>query len=79
MDKAQDPSGQKKPSPYNSYLKYSSLAFQLVFTIGLAGWLGYLLDQYLELKFPLFIITFTLSAFVGVIYKLYRSLNRDNE
>lgn len=75
MDKDQDPSDQKKQSQSNSYLKYSSLAFQLVFTIGAAGWLGYLLDAYLELRFPLFIIVFTISAFAGVIYKLYRSLN----
>lgn len=76
MDKAPDPSDQKKPSQFNSYLKYSGLAVQLVVTIGIAGWLGYWLDKYLVLKFPLFILIFTMGTFAGVIYQLYRSFNK---
>lgn len=76
MDKDPDPSGQRKPSQFNSYLRYSGLAIQLVVTIGVAGWLGYMLDKYLEFRFPLFIILFTLGTFAGVIFQLYRSLNK---
>ncbi len=76
MGKDPGPLDKKKPNPYNDFVKYSGLAFQLVGTIGLAGWLGYLLDNYLELKFPLFILIFTLTAFSGTIYILYRSLNK---
>lgn len=79
MGKDQDPSGRKKQNQYNSYLKYSGLAIQLVFTIGVAGWLGYLLDQYLGMKFPVFIVLFTFTAFGGVIFMLYRALNKDQE
>ena len=75
MDKDPGPSDQSKPKQYNSYLKYTGLAFQLVVTIGVAGWLGYLLDKYLELTFPLFIILFTISAFVGIMYRLYKAIN----
>jgi len=77
MDKDPGPSDPKKQRPYNNYLRYSSLAFQLVVTIGLAGWLGYMLDSYLELAFPLFILIFTIAAFAGMIYQLYRSINQE--
>lgn len=76
MGKDRGHSDQNKPKPYNTYLKYSGLAIQLVLTIGVAGWLGHLLDNYLNLRFPLFIVLFTIAAFAGVMYQLYRSFNR---
>lgn len=66
-----------KPSPAKGYLKYSNLAFQLLLGIGLAGWLGYLLDQYLSLTFPAFMLTFGFLAFGGMMYQVYRTLNKD--
>ena len=47
-----DPLQEQKPKPYNSYLKYSSLALQLLATIGLFAWLGYKVDGWLALKYP---------------------------
>ena len=76
MDRAPDPSDQRKPSQFNSYLKYSGLAVQMVVTIGVAAWLGYLLDKYLELKFPLFTVLLTMGTFAGVMFQLYRSINK---
>lgn len=66
-----------KPNPSNSYLKYSNLALQLLLGIGLAGWLGYKLDQYLSIAFPAFMLTFGFVAFGGMLYQIYRSLNKD--
>ncbi len=71
-----DPSAPKKPNPYNTYLKYSSLAIQMVVVIGLFGWLGYKLDHYLEFQFPVFLLTFIMLAFAGMVYQLYRSLDK---
>jgi F0F1-type ATP synthase assembly protein I len=50
-----------KPSLFN-YAKYSSLAFQMlvVILIGVLG--GIKLDQYLQLKFPVFTILFSIAA-----------------
>jgi hypothetical protein len=73
----EDPSDPKKQKPFNSYLKYSSLAMQMVVTIGVAAWVGYKADQYLELKFPVFLLTLSFAAFGGIMYKLYRSITRD--
>ncbi|HCW05930.1 MAG TPA: ATPase F0F1 [Cytophagales bacterium] len=65
----------KEEEPQNNFLKYSSLGLQLLFTIGVSAWLGLKADQYFELKFPAFLLTFTLLSFGGYMYKLYRSLN----
>jgi F0F1-type ATP synthase assembly protein I len=58
----------------NVYVKWSGLAFQLLGAIGIFGWLGYLLDQYLELKFPAFMLTFGFVAFGAVMYQVYKSV-----
>lgn len=72
-----DPSNQKS-KPYNNYLKYSGLGIQLLGGIGLLGWLGWLLDQYLEFRFPVFMLVFGFMGFIGMMVQLYRSINKDN-
>ncbi|HOX82018.1 MAG TPA: AtpZ/AtpI family protein [Chryseolinea sp.] len=74
-----DPSPSKKPKPSSYYLKYSSLAIQLLAAMFFMGWLGYLLDKYLALKFPAFMLFFGFSAFAGMMYQIYRSINKDNQ
>ncbi|MBX2895137.1 MAG: AtpZ/AtpI family protein [Cyclobacteriaceae bacterium] len=63
--------------PANSFLKYSGLGLQMLVTIGVGAWLGYKLDQYLQLKFPVFLLTFVFLLFGGVMYQLYRTLNKE--
>ena len=74
MDPEHMPTGQK---PSNSFLKYSNFALQLFGGMGLACWLGYKLDQYLELKFPAFLLTFLLGVFGGMMYQIYKSINKE--
>ncbi|MBL0742156.1 AtpZ/AtpI family protein [Chryseolinea lacunae] len=73
-----EPSPKKKLKTYNSYLKYSSLGIQLLVVMGVFGWLGYLLDRYLALKIPVFMLLFGFLAFGGMMFQVYRSINRDN-
>ena len=73
-----EPSPNRKSKPINSYLKYSSLAIQLLAAIGIFGWLGYMLDSYLELRFPAFMLLFGFLAFGGMMLQLYRTIKRDN-
>jgi hypothetical protein len=68
----------KSPSQSNSYLKYSGLAIQLLAAIGFFGWLGYMLDQRMAIKFPAFTLLFGFLAFGGMMFQIYRTLNRDN-
>jgi F0F1-type ATP synthase assembly protein I len=71
----QEPSPNRKSNQYNPYLKYSGLAFQLLAAIGVLGWLGYLLDKRLNL-IPLFTLLFGFLAFGGMMYQIYRSINK---
>ena len=69
----------EEPDPkreVNSYLRYSGLGLQLLITIGVAGWLGYKLDQYLSLRFPAFMLFFGFLAFAGTLYQLYRTITK---
>ena len=77
MASEQEASDPKKQNPYKSYLKYSSLGLQLLATLAVFGWLGYKLDQWLELTFPVFLLTFVMLAFGGMMYHLYRSLDKN--
>ena len=74
MSAQQDQSDKDKP--VNAYMKYSGLAFQLLASIGIFGWLGYKLDQYLSFEFPAFMLLFGFLAFGGMLYKVYKSLNQ---
>ena len=67
----------KKSKQVNSYIKYSGLGFQLLVTIAIAGWLGYLLDRYLSLKLPVFMLICILVGFAGSVYSIYRSINKE--
>jgi len=75
-----DHSDNPKPKQYNSnsYLKYSGLAVQLLAAIGILGWLGWLLDHYLEFQFPAFMLLFGLLGFAGIMVQVYKSINQDN-
>ena len=66
-----------KKKQANSLLKFSGLGLQMLAAIGAGAWLGLRLDRYLELKFPVFLLTFVFLIFGGMMFHLYRSLNKD--
>jgi len=72
-----EPSRKSKQRQYNTYLKYSGLAFQLLAAIAIFGWIGYKIDLALDLKFPAFLLTLGFLAFAGMMYQLYRSINKE--
>lgn len=64
---------------FNSYIKYSGLAFQMIGIIGLFTFAGYKIDEYLKSKTP--IIT-GISSLIGVIISIYiviRDLNKHSD
>jgi len=77
MGQSQDPSPRStKPSPSKNYLRYSSLAFQLLAVIGIFGWIGYKIDGWLGLRIPAFTLILAFIGFGGMMYQIYRSINR---
>jgi len=77
MEPEHTPTGPKEPGPTNSFLKYSSFGLQLLGGIGLAGWIGHKLDIYLALSFPVFLLSFVLIVFSGMLYQMYKQLNQE--
>ncbi|MDY0075916.1 MAG: AtpZ/AtpI family protein [Bacteroidales bacterium] len=64
----------KFTSSLNAYAKYSSLAFQMMFII-LAGVFGGIeLDKWLEWKFPVFTVAFSILAVILAIYYAIKDL-----
>ncbi|MFZ6009663.1 MAG: AtpZ/AtpI family protein [Bacteroidota bacterium] len=77
MAESPDPSRpNRKLNQYNNYLKYSGLGLQLLASIGVCGWVGYKLDQWLGIKFPAFMLLLGLLGFAGTMYQVYRSINK---
>jgi len=74
---ARGASGPNRPKPSNRYLRYSGLGIQLLATLAAGGWLGYVLDQALHLRFPFFLLLFVFLTFGGVIYQLYRTISKE--
>jgi len=66
----QDP---KKPPLYN-YAKYSGIAFQMVAIILLGVFGGMKLDSFLNLKFPLFTVLFSILSVFLSIYTVIKDL-----
>jgi ATP synthase protein I len=58
----------KKKNQLDSYIKYSSLAFQMGATIALFSWIGLELDEWQNTKQPYYTVAFSLS---GVFLSLY--------
>lgn len=67
---------EKKAGP-PAYLKFTGIAFEMVATIGVATYGGYLLDAFLNLKFPLFLLSFAMLSLAGSLYLLYKRLPGD--
>ena len=61
---------QKPKPPFNPYLKYSGMAFQMgaIIFIGMFG--GLKLDQWtgMDKKFPIFTLVLSLAAVFGAMY-----------
>ena len=76
MDQDRTPTGPKEPRPSNAYLAYGGFALQLLGAMGLAGWVGHRLDVYFALGFPVFLLSFVLAVFAGMLYQANRRLNK---
>lgn len=68
--------GPEKQKPLNPYLKYSALAIQMAAAIGLAAWIGYRLDARAGTS-PLFLLILVLAAFSGLLFQLWKDLNKE--
>jgi F0F1-type ATP synthase assembly protein I len=59
---------QKKEPGYVAYAKYSGMAFQTGFIIAAFTFGGYKLDEWVQTKFPIFLM---IGLFVGIFVGVY--------
>ena len=64
----------KKIDYIKSYGKYSSMGVQMIVIIGGGVWGGYLLDQWVGWKFPVFIVVGSILSVAGAIYFVVKDL-----
>ncbi len=64
----------QKKKHLNNYGKYSSIAFQMLAIILIGVFGGVKLDEWLELKFPVFTVTLSLLSVSLAIYTVIKDL-----
>jgi hypothetical protein len=67
----------KRPNPdkreFNSFIRYSNLAFEMMAIIALGTFLGYKIDEWLENTFKGFTLVFMVLSVTGAIIYGVRS------
>jgi F0F1-type ATP synthase assembly protein I len=58
-----------------SFLRYSSLAIQMMASIALPTWAGLQLDRYLESAFPWSVLVGCLFGLAASLYMVFKSLS----
>lgn len=64
-----NPKNLKKPKKkFDHFLRYSSLAFEMVTIMALGVFAGYKIDHWLDLSFPAFTLGLMILSVIGAIY-----------
>jgi hypothetical protein len=58
-------------------LKYIGLSFQLFAVVGLGTWLGWYVQEKSQMKFPVWLLTFSFLSLAVAFYHLFKSLKND--
>lgn len=61
----------------NNYMKYSSLAFQMLGTILIFTYGGYKLDEWQQTKIPVWTLVLSLLSIAGSLYMFIRSVTKE--
>lgn len=65
---------QRPKGRYQAILKYSGLAFQMIAAVLIFTFIGYKIDQWLNMNIPVFTIVFIVLGLFGYLYKLIKEL-----
>lgn len=65
-----------KGKPFNGYARYTNLAFQMFAIIGIGVFGGLKLDQWLQLRFPVFTLILSILSVAIAIYSAIKDLIR---
>jgi len=68
-----NPNKFKKPKKkFDDFIRYSSLAFEMIVIMGVGTWSGTLIDHWLDLRFPVFTFVLMILSVVGAVYHAIR-------
>ena len=71
---------QQKPNKSKSDLmRYAGLGMQLFVSLGLAVFVGYRVDRWVAMKFPVFVWALPLVVLFLIIYKLIKETSKRND
>jgi len=76
------PKDSNSKNSQGNFIRFTSLAFQMIGSIGFFSWLGYYLDQKYKSKTPWWTIGFSLFGVFISLYVVIREvlkMNQDNE
>lgn len=63
---------QKPKKKIDDFIRYSSLAFEMITIMGLGTFAGFKIDHWLELSFPAFTLGLMILSVAGAIYHAIR-------
>lgn len=63
---------QKPKKNFDDFIRYSSLAFEMIVIMGIGTWSGILIDDWLDLGFPAFTLGLMILSVIGAIYHAIR-------
>jgi F0F1-type ATP synthase assembly protein I len=63
---------QKPKKQTDNFIRYSSMAFEMIAIMGIGVWLGVKIDQWLNLSFPAFTLGLMILSVIGAIYHAIR-------
>ena len=67
---------EKEKRMLRDYARYSNLAFQLIAVILAAFFIGWQLDKWIQIGFPLFTLLFSVGGLFVMIYLLIKDLSK---
>ena len=65
---------QEEKQPLNAYIKYSSLAFQMIAIIAIFSFIGVKIDENQKMETPLYTAGFSLLGVIISFVSIFRSL-----
>jgi len=77
MENPKPENGRDTRRSTNTYMKYSSLAFQMLGTIVLFTYGGYKLDEWQQNKVPVWTLVLSLVSIAGSLYLFIRSVTKE--
>lgn len=66
------PKNQKPKRQLDDFIRYSSLAFEMIVIMGLGTWIGVKIDQWLNLNFPAFTLGLMILSVIAAVYQAIR-------